>query len=311
MKFDSAYCLETDSVLTIYQVRDLHFDEDEDFDSKHNNYFCPDEDCNVQLYGVNDAAVEYKSTPHFRTKPKILHSVKCDYDGKNSQTKGAVSEQKRENSHKISDIPERFIFETQKHPMGPNAGLNNKIRTRKQKENNYEFDRESVSPHETSVLEHIVHVWKTNDDNMLKKSFIYLGNKHKSYYKAFKKIGFFTDEEGLIYYGRIKKITQYGENYAIEFDGKARAEVGGDEWLKVSIYIKEEQIDSYRKRKLFKKHIQSLINISENDDIECFFVGAYPERKTVKIKDGSFDVFNVEVTNLDHLVLLMNKGGDE
>ena len=41
MKFDLAYCLSLDDKLSIYDVRDLNFDETMDFDSAKEHFQCP------------------------------------------------------------------------------------------------------------------------------------------------------------------------------------------------------------------------------------------------------------------------------
>lgn len=78
----------------------------------------------------------------------------------------------------------------------------------------------------------------------------------------------------------------------------------------VSIYIKHDLIDSYRRRKQFREHIELLKN-SDPDDITCYFVGAYPVLSERDGKFGNFKSLEVSIKNLDHLVLRHHKGGEE
>jgi predicted transglutaminase-like protease len=67
MKYDKAYCVEINEYLTIYQARDLHFDELDDFDGNNVTFRCPNEDCRKEedatLTTFNLTARKYKKTP--------------------------------------------------------------------------------------------------------------------------------------------------------------------------------------------------------------------------------------------------------
>ncbi|VVN90747.1 hypothetical protein [Pseudomonas fluorescens] len=45
MKFDLAYCLSLDAKLSIYNVRDLNFDETMAFDFAKEHFQCPNDVC--------------------------------------------------------------------------------------------------------------------------------------------------------------------------------------------------------------------------------------------------------------------------
>lgn len=70
MKFDTAYCLSLDDKLSIYDVRDLNFDETTDFDSDKDSFLCPNDDCRTAfdpgnaLSTFNAKNVNYLRTPH-------------------------------------------------------------------------------------------------------------------------------------------------------------------------------------------------------------------------------------------------------
>ena len=117
----------------------------------------------------------------------------------------------------------------------------------------------------------------------------------------FKRIRYFSDEEGLIYWGNIKGIKKYGQNYSIKFKNTAKY---NNKELFISIYIENETIEKYRKRRLFREQINALVESTE--EILCFFVGAYPRLVDVPKKDGTtFLAFNVDVQNLDHIAFIL------
>ena len=313
MKFDRAYCTKTDCILTIYQVRDLHFDVDEEFDSKKMDYECPDEDCDAILTGVNDTSVEFKVTPHFRTIPSSTHSDDCDYEQavNLSETKiGRVTGNER--GHKVSDIPEVFLLERQIPPIG--SGKPKKKRVNDDKTVDiFVLDKKNeknTSVHETSCLEHIIEVWESNCKDELEDKLLTIGNKTKWYRNMFKHVEYFADEEGLIYYGDVKDIKAYGKNYSIRFMDKPRFPNKEGKRYPLSIYIKNELIDVYRRRKQFRKHID-LIKGKHSGEVTCYFVGAYPNLCACEGRFGSFDALEVEVKNLDHIVLRHRQGGEE
>lgn len=313
INLDRAYCRETQCVLTIYQVRDLHFDEDIAFNARTVCFECPDEDCNAPLVGVNHANAEFKNTPHFRLLTRHAHTDACDYDGArekkdNEQQKGKGSER----NHKVSDYPEVLLLERQPVPFG--TGKPKKVRTTVQSSTavdnlGTEGSQSKTSPHETSCLEHVVETWLSNDPEDLLRSALTIGNKTKWYRNAFKPIKFFADEEGLIYWGSVKSIKKYGKAYDITFTD--RLKVAGEP-RKTSIYIPDALIERYRKRKLFRHYIESLIDRTDIR-VTCYFVGAYPTLKPEEVvgEYGNFRPLEVHLLNLDHLVLRFDVDGED
>ena len=313
IKLDRAYCNQTDCVLTIYQVRDLHFDEHNEFNARSAQYECPDEECNAALVGVNHAKAEFKNTPHFRLLTSHNHSDACDYDGNSDKkTTDEPEEKGTERNHKVSDQPEVLLLERQPLPFG--TGKLKKRKTTAIPPSTLDTsalsgDNDKAPPHETSCLEHIVETWISNDAEDLRHSLLTIGDKTKWYRNAFKPIKYFTDEEGLIYWGSVKSIKKYGEDYAITFTDRPKFE---GEQRQISIYISSELIESYRKRKLFRRYIESLIDHTDGGVI-CYFVGAYPKLKDEEVvtTKGSFRPLEVQLTNLDHLVLRFDEDGED
>ncbi len=157
---DRAYCDETDSILTIYEVRDFHFDEDFEFNAKTANFECPDENCNAPLAGVNHAKTKFKVTPHFRLMPNREHNENCNFNINKNRPNSSASENSTQDVSKLSvNHPEVLLLERQPVPTGTgkkdvtNTQPVRKTRTSRSKSSGSEV---KSKPHETSCLEHVV-----------------------------------------------------------------------------------------------------------------------------------------------------------
>ena len=80
-----AYCLGLDTKLSIYDVRDLNFDETMAFDSAKERFQCPNDACRLAfgagnvLGTINAKSVNYIRTPHFKNVPSTRHVEGCPY----------------------------------------------------------------------------------------------------------------------------------------------------------------------------------------------------------------------------------------
>lgn len=220
MTFDKAYCKELDGNITAYKARRNFFAQDNsDFKFR---FFCPDEECNVELTGVNIYVVgKFKHKPHFRTKKNCRHSKNCfivqelDKEAK-SIDKGNTSAYCH--SYK-KDYPDEFIL---KRPKQENQN--------KSEQSDDDFDieprekRKSTTtpinnerPHKTSCLEKVVDSYEYMNEQQRKEIYITLKSETKTYHSIFKKIQYFQDGENFIFYGEIEPIKIYGNNYSITF----------------------------------------------------------------------------------------------
>lgn len=307
-QLDRAYCHQTDSILTIYQVRDMHFDEDNDFNANTATFECVDEDCDVELRGVNHKSIEFKNAPHFRLLKGHDHSDNCDFrkdKPATPDTKEGIGELR---DHKDAEYPSELLLERQPPPYG--TGKPKKPRgPRREPEvvsSGSDGDSGHTAPHRTSILEHIVETYLKHGKEALAREPLTIGDKTKWYPNAFKPIQYFATEKGLIYWGHVKEIRAYGDDYSITFVERPWFQ---DEKRQVGIYITSEQINAYRKRRLFRRYIDSLLEAPEGR-VQCYFVGAYPTLKSEPIipKQGKpFRPLEVKLTNLDHLVLRFDK----
>ena len=82
MKFDLAYCLGLEEKLSIYDVRDLNFDESIAFDSAQEHFQCPNDACRLAFDAANGLGtfnaknVNYVRTSHY-PNDAVLYDL-CD-----------------------------------------------------------------------------------------------------------------------------------------------------------------------------------------------------------------------------------------
>lgn len=308
MTFDKGYCQELNGNVTAYKARREFFAQDNK--ELRYTFFCPDENCNVELTGVNIYAVgKVKHRPHFRTKKNCEHSNKCsivhEIDKEKKSVKGGT---KAGNDHgqKRFKYPDEFILHR------PKAETANKSSSY---DNDDDFDIEprqrgsssgttsnDAKPHKTSYLENVVDSYEDMVDNYKRNSYITLNEDRRTYHSTFKQIQYFMDGKNFIFYGDIEPIVVYGKNYSIKFKNKA--------WIdkkpyQISIYITDAIISKYRLSRLFRESIDSLAELGGNfKTAKCYFVGSYPELKEVSLPGRKpFMVHEVIIDNLDHLVI--------
>jgi hypothetical protein len=307
LKYDRAYSSEYDKCLTIYEIRELNFDEEVDYNSEDDEFFCPDDDCrlntemNPVLTTVNANKVTYKKTPHFKDIPSTTHRLHCPYGETIKESENIDGKSSYEEGFKTTDFPTVFLLERKKYTKKSKSkdetvdSINKTIESQKStgKLDNTESKK---SPNTTSVFEHIVECFLSNqhDKDKLKSMPLTISDVTANYNFFFKNIRYFQDREGLIYWGRIKNIKDYKYSFAITFADQVSN-------TQITAYINKSTIDNYRKKRYFTEKIRSL-NL-QNDDFNCFFFGAYPEIKHVEHGDKSFDVYNIDINNLDHFLL--------
>lgn len=308
MKYDKAYSELLEECLTIYEVRELNFDQENDYDSDNDFFFCPDESCRLEqkqksvLTTVNAKKVVYIKTPHFKDIPSTLHEKECPYISYESKQMSLDSKSTHTEGIKETDFPTEFILKRKKYTKKARVGdifeeknTLDKVNTSKSK-NKTEKNTSKKSSNRTSIFEHIVECYfsNLNDKELLKKMPLAINGLNKNYNSFFKQIKYFEDGEGLIYWGKVKKIKDYKYSFSITFEDQVSDK-------SISIYINKSTIDDYRKKNYFLDFIRDVI--SQEGEFNCFFLGAYPELKTVKNKESSFEVFNINITNLDHFLL--------
>ncbi|MGC5701304.1 hypothetical protein J4P02_14010 [Pseudomonas sp. NFXW11] len=317
MKFATAYCISLDDKLSIYDVRDLNFDETNDFDSARESFQCPNDECRAafdaaNLLGTFNAKnLNYLRTPHFKNLPATAHIESCPYGaGKGvASAEGAVAEDQRE-EHFPSEwlLTRREYLRKPASPATTEDGQRDNPPVTPAHLPKPHAERDST-PDKTSVFAHPVECFVSNidDKELLKRMPLKIGEHTASYAAFFKKIEYLLDNKGLIYWGKIKAIKDYTQSFRIDFEQKVWFKDDTDARKKpysVNVYLSKKLIDNYRKRKAFLAEIKAAADSQR--ELYCFFYGVTPTLKQVPSKkdpEATFKVFSANIENLDHLVI--------
>jgi hypothetical protein len=308
MKFDTAYSLSLDDKLSIYDVRDLNFDETADFDSDKDRFLCPNDECRAAfdpgntLSTFNAKNVNYLRTPHFKNKTGTRHIDGCRYASTHKSAAGE-SDDEREDNFPSELVLTRRQYERKTPLAGSEGNIPQEPTKTPSNRSSISHNASDTTPDKTSVFAHPVECYVSNidDKDKLKSMPLKIGDHTATYWTFFKKIEYLQDNKGLIYWGRIKEIKDYTSSFRIDFEKKV--------WLdkkpySVNVYLSKKLIENYRKRKAFLEQIKAAVD-SERA-LYCFFYGVTPELKQVPSKknpEQTFGVFSANIENLDHLII--------
>ena len=310
MKFDKAYCHEIGEAITPYAARELYFDEESEFFKKKLSFKCEVDYCRVDLVPVIIySSKRSKKTLHFRTKPKQTHHDDCIYNERRNEESGCKKRANKAERYKKTRIPSEFLLERlQKNILGTTIkAVDEEFHEQPSKVITMSpsgKERKGKAIVKTSCLDHLVDCFLNASSSELKKHVLTINGKTKYFRNYFKKIEYFQDEEGLVYWGKIKEIKPYGKNYRIQFKKRAWSE-SEHKYLSLSIYVTDDLINSYRKKKLFRDQLDGLSDADQ--DILCFFIGAYPQISEVQTYTRPFKVWSIDIPNLDHLAFTFDK----
>jgi hypothetical protein len=310
MKFDLAYCLGLDEKLSIYDVRDLNFDETMAFDSAKEHFQCPNDACRLAfdvangLGTFNAKNVNYVRTPHFKNLPSTRHVAGCPYVSlKAPASTGEETDDSRE-EHFPSELllSRREYLRKPSHPIVA-ADLQGAEPAAAPTANRVEQPGRESAPDKTSVFAHPVECFVSNfeDKALLKRMPLKIGEHTAPYASFFKKIEYLQDNKGLVYWGKIKQIKDYTQSFRIDFEKKVWFE---KKPYSVNVYLNKKLIDSYRKRTAFLAQIKHAIESGR--PLYCFFYGVQPALQQVPSKknpEQTFGVFSANIENLDHLIV--------
>ena len=318
MKFDLAYCLSLDDKLSIYDVRDLNFDETVVFDSAKEHFQCPNDACRTAfdsanvLTTFNAKNVNYIRTPHFKNTPGTRHVADCPYlslKAPASGVDGTETDDSRE-EHFPSELllTRRQYVRKSSNPAVVAEVLRDKPKLLTKHSDNEHPSHESA-PDKTSVFAHPVECFVSNfdDKELLKRMPLKIGEHTAPYGSFFKKIEYLTDNKGLIYWGKIKEIKDYNQSFRIDFEQKVwfkHVDEAKKKPYSVNVYLSKKLIENYRKRKAFLEEIKHAID--SEAQLYCFFYGVTPELKQVqstKNPEQTFGVFSANIENLDHFII--------
>ena len=308
MKFDTAYSLSLDDKLSIYDVRDLNFDETSPFDSDKDSFLCPNDECRAAfdagnaLSTFNAKNVNYQRTPHFKNKASTQHIDGCRYASTHKTATGETDDE-REDSFPSEWVLTRRQYERKPAVTGTEAGVPRDPTKVASTRTGSSPSASDSTPDKTSVFAHPVECYVSNidDKDKLKSMPLKIGDHTATYWTFFKKIEYLQDNNGLIYWGKIKEIKDYTASFRIDFEKKV--------WLdkkpySVNVYLSKKLIENYRKRTAFLEQIKAAADSKKA--LYCFFYGVTPQLKQVPSKknpEQTFGVFSANIENLDHLII--------
>jgi hypothetical protein len=314
MKFDLVYCLSLDTKLSIYDVRDLNFDETMAFDSAKENFQCPNDACRSAFDAANGLGtfnaknVNYVRTPHFKNLPSTRHVEGCPYVSLKAPASDVEIDAAESDDSREEHFPSELLLTRRQYVRKPSspAGAEEILRDTSlapSSTSNVEPPAQDSSPDKTSVFAHPVECFVSNfeDKELLKRMPLKIGEHTAPYASFFKKIEYLQDNKGLIYWGKIKEIKDYTQSFRIDFEKKVWFE---KKPYSVNVYLSKKLVDTYRKRKAFLEEIKHAIE-SERE-LYCFFYGVTPELKQVSSKknpEKKFGVFSADIENLDHFII--------
>ncbi|NNB44183.1 hypothetical protein [Pseudomonas chlororaphis] len=318
MKFDTAYCISLDDKLSIYDVRDLNFDETMAFDSAKEQFQCPNDACRAafaadnQLGTFNAKNVNYIRTPHFKNLPATRHIEGCPYGS--SRTLAAGVEGTPDEDDREEHFPSELLLARREYvrkPATPTADVETPGTAAPASTSSPRTPHpaQASTPDKTSVFAHPVECFVSNidDKELLKRMPLKIGEHTASYASFFKKIEYLLDNKGLIYWGKIKEIKDYTQSFRIDFEQKVwfkQADEAKKKPYSVNVYLSKKLIENYRKRKAFLEEIKHAIESEQ--ELYCFFYGVTPELKQVPSKkhpEQTFGVFSTNIENLDHFII--------
>ncbi|TWC20609.1 MULTISPECIES: hypothetical protein [unclassified Pseudomonas] len=319
MKFDLAYCLSLDEKLSIYDVRDLNFDETVAFDSAKEHFQCPNDACRAAfdvenvLGTFNAKNVRYVRTPHFKNIPSTRHIEGCPYVSLKAPAAGLEAEGAEMDDGREEHFPSELLLTRREYVRKPSnlAVVADSMGNERAPSpaSHVEHPSRDSAPDKTSVFAHPVECFVSNfaDKDLLKRMPLKIGEHTAPYASFFKKIEYLLDNKGLIYWGKIKEIKDYTQSFRIDFEQKVWFKQADDAKKKpysVNVYLSKKLIDNYRKRKAFLEEIKHAVD--SEAPLYCFFYGVTPGFKQVPSKknpEQTFGVFSANIENLDHFII--------
>ncbi|NWD74336.1 hypothetical protein HX890_09455 [Pseudomonas gingeri] len=321
MKFDKAYCVSLDEKLTIYDVRDLNFDETVEFDSAQESFQCPNDACRAAFDGKNRLTTynasnpRFKRTPHFKNMPSTRHLADCPFLSAETAPGALDPEHPLDEIEGEQNFPVELLLTRRTYvrktptasdtrPPQPPADPTPAPSAV------HAAEDAKAAPNRTSVFAHPVECFVSNHANkdLLKRMPLTIGELALNYNAFFKKVEYCQDRQGLIYWGKIKEIKDYKTSFSVVFDKPLWAD---KKRYSINVYLSKSLIENYRQRTVFLDEIHRVIE--QTEDLYCFFYGVTPQLKQVPSKknpEQTFSVFSCEIDNLDHFLIREAPGLD-
>lgn len=309
MKFGRAYCVEIDEAVSPYRARELYTDEDGDRFGSQLTFRCEDPACRARLTPVGIYMVrKSKRALHFRSNEE--HQPGCAFmvgAGGGGARGGAA----QGDDYKPNYFPTQLDLDPRKRsPAGGTAGQDDDDGAGSGMSGGYQGGARATgrkTGSRTRYLDLVVDCFLSGDEQGL-RGLLTIGGKTRPFARFFKKIPFFADERGLIYYGPIDRLSIYAgkQGIGIRFSQTAKS---GDTRLRVWVNIPQDVIDRASRKTAFLAEMEELKQAVENrEEVLAFFVGAYPEKKSVAGPDGAeFDLYSATLASIHHLSLAFAK----
>lgn len=310
MKFARAHCEQIGKSLSPYRARDLYTDEDGEYFGRELTFLCEDHHCRALLTPVGIYMTRRsKRAVHFRTRDE--HTANCGFlqlDSTAKKTRGHKPSE-IEDDFKLTFFPDELVLSPRQNSRSSidadiDASDDNHISSGRSSESNDKDRRQTHS--RTRYLDLIVDCFLYGDERSKEKPFT-IDKKTKPFKYFFKKIQYFKDEEGLIYYGEIKDLRLYkDEGVGLFFTKRTYIEAKS---YRVWVYIPQEEIDASSRKKSFLAEIAELKKaIDSGEEVVAFFVGAYPVKITLQNKESEYyDIYRAKLSSVDHLSLRFAK----
>ncbi len=307
MKFGRAYCEELDELVSPYRAREFYTDEDSEHYGKELTFGCEDPKCRARLTPVGIYMVrKSKRALHFRTKED--HKAGCGLlkpdDG------GKVRKpSEREDDYKPTSFPTELDLNPPKRKGNGGSGAGSggdDGGVGGGSSGGYSGGDKRKTNSRTRYLDLVVDCFLSGDEDG-KKGNLTIAGKTKSFGRFFKKVQYFGDEAGLIYYGRIDDLKIYnGKGVGLRFTDSVWVEKRP---YRVWVHISQEVIDGSSRKRAFMAEIAELKKaVDAKEEVVAFFVGAYPGKTTVEMKDGAtFDLYSAELSSVNHLSLAFSR----
>lgn len=307
MKFGRAYCEELDELVSPYRARELYTDEDSEHYGKELTFGCEDPNCRARLTPVGIYMVrKSKRALHFRTKED--HKAGCGFVKPGAGGK-VRKPPEHEDDYKPTNFPTELDLNPPKRKGGGGSGANGGDADEGiggGSGSGYGGGDKRKTSSRTRYLDLVVDCFLSGDEDG-KKGNLTISDKTKPFGRFFKKIQYFGDEAGLIYYGPIDDLKIYkGKGIGLRFVDSVWVEKRP---YRVWAHISQEVIDGSSRRKSFVAEIAELKRaVDAKEEVVAFFVGAYPVKTPVEMKDGTtFELYSAELSSINHLSLAFAK----
>jgi hypothetical protein len=306
-KFDTAYCRELDSAVSPYAARELYFNETTEYFGRKLIFACSDSLCRAPLVAVNIyTARRPKQALHFRTRPGCAHHEDCEYQPPIVAVPARLAPGREPWGYKHTRYPSEFLLHPAENSRHPGLRIEEREYLGEPAGRSKSSAAEGRNPRDsilrTSSLDAVVDCFLNAPEEDLKKHPLTIAGKTHYFRNWFKRIQYFEDAAGLIYWGPVDQMKKYGSDYRVRF---ANYLWENEQKLRIYIYIKGSTIDAYSKRRLFREQLDGFIG--SNSEILCFFVGAYPQRTEVNYDNRTWEQYDVPIEQLDHLVFTFAK----